>query len=285
MLRHDRKSVGKWRRSVPEIPSSCRNCSIRGTTVCRAFAGKLDTVQSFKTGDRVVAADTHLYRIGDQPGELFNLLDGWIAVYRILESGKRQILDILLPGAFVGFQPDLNDPMTHGAFCLTDAAICVFPRKSFPDLIQQHPALAHALIDINARAAARAQDQLTNIGSRSGTARVAHMLLDLFLRARNSGSGRQADTVELPLTQELIADSLGLTSVYVNRILRDLRERRLVVLRGGTLKVLNLEALALLADVPAVSEAGSGNEPTPLRVTPRVSSDTSLALRVASQSR
>src|SRR5262249_55488874 len=65
MLRHDRKSVGKWRRSVPEIPTSCRNCSIRGTTVCRAFAGTLDTVQSFKTGDRVVAADTHLYRIGD----------------------------------------------------------------------------------------------------------------------------------------------------------------------------------------------------------------------------
>ncbi len=266
MLLHDGKSLGKKRRPVPEIPSTCANCAVRGTTVCRAFADDLDVVARFKSGDRIHAADTHLYRIGDQPGDLFNLLDGWIALYRILECGKRQILDILLPGAFFGYQPDLGEPMLHGALCLSDVAVCVFPRKGFPDLVSEHPALALALIDINGRAAIRAQDHLTNIGGRSGTARVANMLLDLFLRARRSVASRQYDsTVELPLTQELIADSLGLTPVYVNRILRDLRERSLVVLRKGTLTILDLAALARLAELSTLSAVDQESYPPSLR--------------------
>ncbi len=285
MLQEDRRTSGKRRRSAPEIPNGCLSCAVRNTTVCRAFSNRLDVVQSFKSGDRILAADTHLYRIGDRPGELFNLLDGWIALYRILESGKRQILDILLPGAFLGYQADLGEPMLHGALCLSDAAVCVFPRKSFPNLVDQHPALAHALIDINARATVRAQDQLTNIGGRVGTARVAHMLLDLFLRGRKSIPGAKSDTVELPLTQELIADSLGLTSVYVNRILRHLRERGLVVLRNGMLKILDLEALADLAELSTLNAVDAKSGPTPLRTPARAARDGGIGFRVGNRCR
>ncbi len=282
MLLHDRRSLGKKRRVVPEIPNGCANCGVRGTTVCRAFVDDLDIVARFKSGDRIHAADTHLYRIGDQPADLFNLLDGWIALYRILECGKRQILDILLPGAFFGYQPDLGEPMLHGAYCLSDVAVCVFPRKGFPDLVAESPALALALIDINGRAAVRAQDHLTNIGGRSGTARVANMLLDLFLRARKNVAARQCDTtVELPLTQELIADSLGLTPVYVNRILRDLRERGLVVLRKGTLTILDLKALAHLAELSTLNAVDQGSYPPRLRAAVRQAGEPRLSRSVA----
>lgn len=268
---------------VPKIPNGCERCSVRGTTVCRAFLDDLSVVQEFKTGDRIVTADTHIYRIGDRPTEIFNLLDGWVALYRILESGKRQILDILLPGAFFGYQSDLNEPMVHGAYCLSDAAICVFPRKSFPGLIDEHPALARALVHINAQSALRAQDQLTNVGGRFGTARVAHMLLDLFLRARASVLGVQGDTIELPVTQELIADSLGLTSVYVNRILRHLRERRLVFLRNGMLKVLDLEALSRLAELSTLSAIEADTQPTRLKTSSPDPRDPGARVRIASQ--
>lgn len=251
-------------RPVPAVPSGCANCPIGHLTVCQAFAGKLDIVQSFKTGDRILPAGSHVYRIGDKPSELFNLLDGWVAVYRILESGRRQILDILLPGSFLGYQPDLNEQMLQGAVCLSDVALCVFPRKSFPDLIERHPALAQTLVGINARATLRAQDQLTNIGGRSGTTRVAYMLLDVFLRGRKSMAKEGTGALDLPLTQEVIADSLGLTPVYVNRILRDLRERGLVVLRNGTLQIHDLQALVKLVELPPLSSIGTQVEPTPL---------------------
>ena len=95
MLHADRKATGRKRRLAPKVPNGCLNCSVRETTVCRAFLNRLNVVQSFKTGDRILAADTHIYRMGDRPTELFNLLDGWIALYRILESGKRQILEMV----------------------------------------------------------------------------------------------------------------------------------------------------------------------------------------------
>lgn len=265
MLQADRRATGRKRRPAPKVPNGCLNCSVRERNLCRAFSSKLNIVQGFKTGDRILAADTHVYRMGDRPAELFNLLDGWIALYRILESGKRQILEILLPGAFFGYQPNLGDPMLHGAYCLSDVALCVFPRKSFASLMEQHPQMGHALADISAQATMRAHDQLTNIGGRVGTARVAHMLLDLFLRARNSVPGAQGDTVELPITQELIADSLGLTSVYVNRILRHLREQRLVVLRGGMLKILDLDGLARVAELSTLTAIDPKAPPKPLR--------------------
>jgi len=262
MLQRDRRPSGKKHRPTPRVPNGCAQCTIRNTTVCRAFSGNLDVVQDFKSGDRILVADTHLYRVGDRIGDLFNLLDGWVALYRILESGKRQILDILLPGAFFGYQSDLAEPMSHGAVCLSDASLCLFPRKAFGSLVDQHPMLAHALIDISVKGTARAQDQLTNVGGRVGTARVAHMLLDLFLRARACLPDTQADTAELPLTQELIADSLGLTSVYVNRILRHLRESGLVVFRGGKLKILDLEALARLAELSTVNAVNTWLAPS-----------------------
>ena len=261
---HQRNSVGRRHKYVPEVPNGCSNCPVRNATVCQAFASNLDVVRNYKTGDRILPANAHVYRIGDRLSELFNLLDGWIAIYRILESGRRQILDILLPGAFIGYQPDLNEPMLQGAVCLSDAALCVFPRKSFPELMERHPALAQALVGINAHATLRAQDQITNIGGRSGTTRVAHLLLDLFLRGRKGMPTGGMDVLELPLTQEVIADSLGLTPVYVNRILRDLRERGLVVLRNGMLQIHDLEALAKLAELSTLNAVETRTEPTSL---------------------
>lgn len=225
---------------------------MRTATVCSAFsADNIATVQLFKAGDRILSAQEHLYQIGDTPCDIYNLLDGWVALYRVLASGQRQILDFALPGAFLGYQANLDEPMLHGALCITDVAVCVFPRKAFPAFVERHPALSHRLTELAARGMVRAHDQLTNVGARRGTARLAHMLLDMYMRVRRSHSDAEGDALEMPLTQELIADALGLTTVYVNRILRHLRERGLVIFRNGRLRVLDLAALSRIAEVCA----------------------------------
>jgi len=250
---------------------------VRSQTVCSAFSTDgVSATQLFKTGDRILSAQEHLYQIGDTSFDIYNLLDGWVALYRVLASGQRQILDFALPGAFLGYQANLDEPMQHGAVCITDVAVCVFPRKSFPAFVERHPAVGHRLTEITARSVARAHDQLTNVGARRGTARLAHMLLDMYMRVRRSHSDDGGDALEMPLTQELIADALGLTTVYVNRILRHLRERGLVIFRNGRLRILDLEALSRIAEVcpfdivelsPApVSTAGSSRiRPAPGR--------------------
>ena len=117
----------------PAVPVDCAHCPISSLTVCQPFHGpQLDIVQSFKVGDRILPAGSQLYAPGQELTELYNLLDGWVLLYRDLESGQRQILDLALPGSFIGYQPDLHLPMLHGAECLTDVAVCGRRRRSTP---------------------------------------------------------------------------------------------------------------------------------------------------------
>ena len=100
---------------------------------------------------------------------------------------------------------------------------------------------------ITARDAALAREHLTNVGRRSARDRVAHPLLELFYRVRRRGASPGDNALELPLTQEHIADAPGLTMVHVNRTLRALREADLLAMRGRMLRILDPEALAELA--------------------------------------
>lgn len=234
----------------PAVPTECSRCAVKEKTVCRPFQGPaLDVVQSFKLGDRILPAGANAYSPGQELTELYNLLDGWVAVYRILATGRRQIVDIALPGSFLGYQPELAEPMMHGAECLTDVALCVFPRRKFHDFALQQPDLSLQLAKLQARALIRTQDHLTNVGARSALERVAYLLCAILERLRPDHASQLTELIEIPLTQSQIGEALGLSSVYVNRTLRELREEGVVVLKSGQLRVLDYPRLAELADL------------------------------------
>ncbi len=100
---------------------------------------------------------------------------------------------------------------------------------------------------ITARDRTLANEHLTNIGRRVARERVAHLLLELFYRVWLAHPSPHSDGVELPLTQEHIGDALGLTSVHVNRTLRQLREAGLVTISGHNMQVLDPDMLAEVA--------------------------------------
>lgn len=230
---------------APVVPPDCGHCRIRKLTICQALQGKrLSIVETYKTGDRILPAGSVLYQEGQSYGELYNLLDGWVALHRFLPSGRRQILDFVLPGAFLGYQPNLSDPMQHGAECLTDVAVCLFPRESFPSLLDKHPELAVRLARLQARDGICAHDHITNVGSRPARARIAHLLLELYSRVHHWYSAADGDALRLPITQNDIADALGLTDVHVNTILQTLRADGLVEFRNGWLHILDFVQLA-----------------------------------------
>lgn len=200
----------------------------------------------------MLPAGTYLYRPGERCLELYNLLDGWVALYRILPSGRRQILDFVLAGQFFGYQPIAGGTMTYGAECLTDVSVCVFPRRGFPELLRKYPEMGMALSTITAQDMGRAYDHITNVGARSARERVANLLLELCMRVSRQAPDARSRTVDIPLTQHDIADALGLSSVYVSQTLKLLREQKLLVLRNGRLEILDHLALAELADFDGV---------------------------------
>ena len=233
----------------PAVPVDCAHCPISSLTVCQPFHGpQLDIVQSFKVGDRILPAGSQLYAPGQELTELYNLLDGWVLLYRDLESGQRQILDLALPGSFIGYQPDLHLPMLHGAECLTDVAVCVFPRKPFHGLAKAHPSLLLQLARLTSQDLIRTQDHLTNVGSRPALARIAHFLCEILRRMNGPHASLPTQVVAIPLTQTHIADALGLTSVYVSKTLREFKEEGVLVFRRGHLTILDPSRLAELAE-------------------------------------
>ena len=241
--------IKKFRKS-PAVPTSCWQCPVKDLTLCQPLKEeRLNIVQTFKRGDRILPAGSHLFRPGESCPELYNLLDGWVALYQVLESGGWQILGFALPGAFLGQQPHLDAPMLYGVECLTDVAVCVFPRREFPTLIKDHPDLAIRLAQLNIQATVLAYDHLTNIGSRSARARVAHLLLDLCFRLRGGQLSEDDNEIDIPLTQHHIADALGLTSVYVSQTLKQLREQNLLLFKNGRLQILDPDVLANIAEV------------------------------------
>ncbi len=247
-----------WLSEAPTVPANCGECPVRHLTVCQPLkAERLEIVQNFKNGDRVLPAGSQLYQPGATCPELYNLLDGWVSLYRVLESGRCQILGFALPGSFLGFQPDLHGPMLHGAECITDVAVCVVGRRTFPALIERPRGLAVRLAQMLSQDAIYAHDNLTNIGARQARARVAHLLLELYLRL-NGGEFKTANQeVGIPLTQIHLADALGLTSVYISVTLRQLREEGLLSFRKRRLQILDPVGLAEVAEYdgePAVQD-------------------------------
>jgi CRP-like cAMP-binding protein len=172
---------------------------------------------------------------------------GWLARYKILHNGSRQIIDFILPGQLVGLSACLFQRALYSVVAITKATLLTLPFDMVDDAFERHPALAKALFRSAALEGAILGEHLIDAARRSAYQRVSHLLLELLMRS-NHGRSADAMSFSLPLTQELIADALGLTPVHVSRTLRALREDGLIAMDARSITILDFEALALLSD-------------------------------------
>jgi CRP-like cAMP-binding protein len=173
--------------------------------------------------------------------------DGWLARYKILHSGSRQIIDFILPGQVFGLQACLFKRSLYSVVTITEATLTTIPFDMVDNVFERNLVLAKALFWSAAYEAAILAEHLIDAARRSAYERVSHLLLELFVRL-NSVHLTDNMTISIPLTQELIADALGLTTVHVNRTLRALREDKLIAMDGHAVTILDFEALSLLSD-------------------------------------
>lgn len=206
-------------------------------------------VANYKSSDREFEAGQDLFSLGKPCDSIYNLTEGWVILYNLLEDGRRQILHFALPGAVLGFHPGDGAVMTYGAQALTDIVVSSIPHKALLPIVKQQPEFGLRLAWLIARDCTLAFDRLTSIGRHSARKRVAHLLLKLFIRYRAQWPGSQIEEMHLPLTQEDIGDATGLTSVHVNRVLRDLRKDGIVEFHYRRLRILNPDKLVDVARI------------------------------------
>lgn len=239
--------VASNQRSVP-----CEACPFRSLHgVFRDFTSdELQFVTGFKAGELSVEAGNTFLAEGTSSPDLFTVLSGWSFRYKTLPDGRRQILNYVFPGDFVGLQSAVLDQMKHSVEALTDVVLCMFPRERLWELHRDHPTLAFDLTWLCAREERMIDEQLLSVGRRTAMERTAYLLLHLFTRAKHLGLA-EGGAVPFPLTQKHIADTLGMSLVHTNKTLQRLRRSKALHWDRTHLHVLDPSALAAIAQYDA----------------------------------
>lgn len=206
----------------------------------------VDALANATARPRKVAARKDLIREGDRPGPVFVMLEGWACRYKILPSGTRQILAYLMPGDSCDLHVGLLAEMDHGIQTITSALVATIDRPQMDRILDDHRAVARAIYVAQLVDEGTMRAWITSMGRRSSIQRVAHLMCELYLRARNIGLTSDAHFA-LPLSQLLLADSLGMTPVHLNRVLKELRLAGTMVLTRGNLLITDPAKLIQIA--------------------------------------
>ncbi|GJE47327.1 hypothetical protein GOFOIKOB_0348 [Methylobacterium tardum] len=185
---------------------------------------------------RVFTAGQDLVSEGDRSTQCWLVLMGWVQRYKLLSGGRRQISAFHVAGDMADL-PSLHLPvMDHSLGAVTYVMAASIPHEALRELLERHPDLnapfwRDTLVD-----AAIFREWVANVGRRPAYQRLAHLFCELYLKQAAVGLA-QDHRCPMPVTQVDLADATGLTSVHINRTLRDLRRDKLIDLRSKTLVI------------------------------------------------
>ena len=196
---------------------------------------------------REVKADDDIVSEGDRPSESSLLIDGFAARYKILTNGRRQITALHILGDFVDLHSFLLHKMDHGVVALTPCRLAVVPHDGLREITERHPHLARLLWLSTLVDGAIHREWLVAMGRRSAVGHMAHLICELFLRLQAVGR-TDGETFQLPITQAELGDTIGVSTVHVNRVIQELRGEGLISWRGDRVTINDWDRLRQLAD-------------------------------------
>ena len=172
--------------------------------------------------------------------------DGFGARYKLLRNGKRQILNVILPGDVVGLPGSFLDRASYSVIALTEMRMHVCSADAYIQLCYRRPQFGLALSWLAVHEAALYAERVIDTGRRTPVERLAHFLLELHARLAAIGRA-DAASFDLPFSQEVMGDALGLSVPHLNRMLSQLRFEGLVTLASRRVEFPDLRAIHLRA--------------------------------------
>ncbi len=212
----------------------------------RLSPDEIDYLECLQADRCQVAGRTELVCQGQSRGGAFILLEGWALRYKLLPNGRRQVINFGLPGDFMGLLGVLQPTMPDSVVAFTPAVIIKVPAPRIFEMLHDLPRLGAAILWSASQDEAIVTEHLVDIGRRSALERMAHLFLELHQRLQDLGYASNG-SFPCPLTQEVLADALGLSVVHANRVLRQLREYGLLTLSSGRVELHDLTGLKQLA--------------------------------------
>ena len=188
------------------------------------------------------SARDDLVREGEAPRFARIVIEGWACRYKHLEDGRRQVVGLFVPGDLCDLNIFVLRQMDHYIGAVTPVTVAQVTREVFEEVTLGHPRLLQALWWDTLVNMAILREWVTNLGARTAYERITHLMCEVFVRLRAAGR-TQGLSCEFPLTQVLIADITGLSTVHVSRTLTEIREEGLVDIRDRTLTIRDPDAL------------------------------------------
>lgn len=174
------------------------------------------------------------------------LLSGFAVRHKIVGGGYRQICAVQMKGDMVDLQNSVLGVADHSVQMLTVGQIAMIPREEVIRLAFERPAVGLAMWFDTLVDSAIFAEWIANVGRRDARTRIAHLLCEFALRLKVAGLGA-TDGYQLPMTQEQLGDATGLTSVHVNRTIKQLEAEGLI--ERGTPRSISIGDWKKLAEV------------------------------------
>ncbi len=209
--------------------------------------GELEVLASLHRRRRSFAAGRDLVHQGQTHQAAYILAEGWVCSYKLLRDGTRQIVDFQIPGDFLGLRSVLFRTADHNIEPITPVEASEVLDSDLLQAFATTPRLATAVLWAASRDEAMVVEHLVSIGRRRALERTAHFMLELTARLTLVGRGTR-EGFACPLSQYMLADALGLSSVHINRVLRVLREDELLTFQQGQVTIHDFDGLVDLAE-------------------------------------
>ena len=184
---------------------------------------------------------------GDRPENVRVVLSGFACRYKVSPRGKRNIAALMVPGDFCDLHVAILDEMDHSIATLTPCTVVEISRATIRDLTENHPRITHALWWATLVDEAVLREWLFGLAEREAPERMAHLFCELLLRLQTVGMAKH-DGYALPFTQIDLGEMLGMTSIHVNRVLREMRLANLIVLTRRYLQIPDVARLQAFCD-------------------------------------
>lgn len=195
---------------------------------------------------RSIAAGKDVLRERPLASHIAILIEGWACRYKTTRDGHRQIVALLIPGDAANLDSLMFTRLDYAVRTLTAAKVLAIPRDRFLALAEQHSGIAKTLAWLVMRENAILSQWALCLGRLSARQRLAHLLCEVAVRLGHTDEPESR--FELPLTQDQIADVLGLTAVHVNRTVQQLRAEGLIGTKGRVMTIVDMDALRHAAE-------------------------------------
>ena len=192
-------------------------------------------------------ADMDIIAEGKHSRSVFLILEGMAVRYRGLPDGGRQIMTFLIPGDLCDIHAFLGRAMDHSIGTITPVRVADISRDAMMDVFTHHPRISAALWWSSMQEEAMLRERIVSLGRRDARGRIAYLFCELLWRhaaVELSSNG----SFPLPLTQTELGDTLGLTPVHVNRILKEFRVNHLIAMEHRVIHLLDVPGLQRIAD-------------------------------------